>query len=164
MPGIDGFEVLRRLSGSDMPIVIFVTAYDEFALNTFDANALDYLLKPINDERLGEAIERARQARDEKLASRHRAKLLNLVCELPSRELTLEGAIESIPSNSPPTIASIIAPRACSSTPCAAARAIGQVSPRSEGARYSNPTGSGAEAGAEPPPPPPQAGVTMIRQ
>lgn len=93
MPGIDGFEVLRRLSGSDMPIVIFVTAYDEFALKAFEANALDYLLKPINDERLAEAIDRARQARDEKLASRHRAKLLKLVCELTGRELTLEGAI-----------------------------------------------------------------------
>jgi two-component system LytT family response regulator len=93
MPGIDGFEVLRRLSGSDMPIIIFVTAYDEFALKAFEANALDYLLKPINDERLATAIERARQARDEKLASRHRSKLLKLVCELTGRELTLEGAI-----------------------------------------------------------------------
>ena len=93
MPGIDGFEVLRRLSGSNMPIVIFVTAYDEFALKAFEANALDYLLKPINDERLAAAIDRARQARDEKLASRHRAKLLKLVCELTGRELTLEGAI-----------------------------------------------------------------------
>ena len=59
MPGMDGFEVLRRLAGRHMPIVIFVTAYDEFALKAFDANALDYLLKPINDERLAEAIERA---------------------------------------------------------------------------------------------------------
>ena len=93
MPGIDGFEVLRRLSGSDMPIIIFVTAYDEFALKAFEANALDYLLKPINDERLATAIERARQARDEKLAYQHRSKLLKLVCELTGRELTLEGAI-----------------------------------------------------------------------
>ncbi len=93
MPGIDGFEVLRRLSGSDMPIVIFVTAYDEFALKAFEANALDYLLKPINDERLATAIERARQARDEKLAHQHRSKLLKLVCELTGRELTLEGAM-----------------------------------------------------------------------
>ena len=101
MPGIDGFEVLRRLSGSAMPIVIFVTAYDEFALKAFDANALDYLLKPINDERLAEAIERARQARDEKLATQHRAKLLKLICELTGRELTLEGAIaESVISKS----------------------------------------------------------------
>ena len=95
MPGIDGFEVLRRLSGSDMPIIIFVTAYDEFALKAFEANALDYLLKPINDERLSAAIERARQARDDKLACEHRSKLLKLVCELTGRELTLEGAISA---------------------------------------------------------------------
>ena len=95
MPGMDGFEVLRRLSGSEMPTVIFVTAYDEFALRAFDANALDYLLKPINDDRLAEAIERARKTRDEKLANVHRNKLLKFVCELTGRELTLETALEA---------------------------------------------------------------------
>lgn len=94
MPGMDGFEVLRRLSGSDMPNVIFVTAYDEFALKAFDANALDYLLKPINDDRLLEAIERARKTSDEKLANIHRSKLLKFVCELTGRELTLETALD----------------------------------------------------------------------
>ena len=93
MPGMDGFDVLRRLSGSEMPAIIFVTAYDEFALKAFDANALDYLLKPINDDRLLEAIERARKISDEKLANEHRGKLLKLVCELTGRELTLEAAL-----------------------------------------------------------------------
>jgi len=93
MPGMDGFEVLRRLSGREMPTVIFVTAYDEFALKAFDANALDYLLKPINDDRLAEAIERARQAREDKVADEHRDKLLKFVCELTGRELTLESAL-----------------------------------------------------------------------
>ncbi len=93
MPGVDGFGVLRRLSGREMPIVIFVTAYDEFALRAFEANALDYLLKPINEERLAAAIERARQARNDRLAGEHRSKLLKLVCELTGRELTLESAI-----------------------------------------------------------------------
>ena len=93
MPGMDGFEVLRRLSGSEMPAVIFVTAYDEFALQAFDANALDYLLKPINDDRLLEAIDRARKTSDEKLANIHRGKLLKFVCELTGRELTLETAL-----------------------------------------------------------------------
>jgi len=93
MPGMDGFEVLRRLSGNDMPVVIFVTAYDEFALQAFDANALDYLLKPINDERLAEAIERARKTLDEKLAQDHRSKLLKFICELSGKEVTLEGAL-----------------------------------------------------------------------
>lgn len=93
MPGMDGFDVLRRLSGSDMPAVIFVTAYDEFALKAFDANALDYLLKPINDERLAEAIERASRAHQDKAADEHRNKLLKLVCELTGRELSLETAL-----------------------------------------------------------------------
>ena len=93
MPGMDGFEVLRRLSGRNMPEIIFVTAYDEFALQAFDANALDYLLKPINDERLHEAIERARRHCDERLADEHRNKLLKFVCELTGKELTLETAL-----------------------------------------------------------------------
>ena len=80
-------NVLQQLAGSEMPVVIFVTAYDEFALKAFDANALDYLLKPINDERLAEAIERARQALGDKSADEQRDKLLKLVCELTGREL-----------------------------------------------------------------------------
>lgn len=94
MPGMDGFEVLQRLAGRHMPIVIFVTAYDEFAFKAFEANALDYLLKPINDERLAEAIERARHALDEKSADEQRDKLLKFVCELTGRELTLESALD----------------------------------------------------------------------
>ena len=93
MPGMDGFEVLRRLSGSKMPAVIFVTAYDEFALKAFEANALDYLLKPINDERLADAVERATRALKNKAADEHRNKLLKFVCELTGRELSLETAL-----------------------------------------------------------------------
>ena len=61
MPGMNGFDVIRRLSGSNMPAVIFVTAFDEFAVQAFNANALDYLLKPINDDCLSEAMQRVRQ-------------------------------------------------------------------------------------------------------
>lgn len=93
MPGMNGFDVLRHLSGSNMPAIIFVTAYDEFALKAFDANALDYLLKPINDERLAEAIDRARQSRGNKAADEHRDRLLKFVCELTGRELSLEDAL-----------------------------------------------------------------------
>jgi len=93
MPGMDGFEVLRRMSGAGMPAVIFVTAFDQFAVQAFDANALDYLLKPINDERLAEAIQRARQNIEEQHALGHRAKLLKLVCELTGKELTLDSAL-----------------------------------------------------------------------
>ena len=62
MPKLDGFEVLELLAESQpMPVVIFVTAYDEYALRAFEVNACDYLLKPVSAERLTEAVERARQ-------------------------------------------------------------------------------------------------------
>jgi len=59
MPGIDGFEVLRQLQSDTMPMVIFVTAFDQYALDAFNVHAVDYVLKPIDDDRLHEAIERA---------------------------------------------------------------------------------------------------------
>jgi two-component system LytT family response regulator len=99
MPGMNGFDVLRNLSTSNMPAVIFVTAYDEFALKAFDANALDYLLKPINDDRLAEAVERARLDSDEKQANEHRGKLLKFVCDLTGQELSLEAALEAAAGN-----------------------------------------------------------------
>jgi len=59
MPGMDGFEMLEQLEY--IPKVIFVTAYDEFALKAFDVNALDYLLKPIESPRLEEALKRVQE-------------------------------------------------------------------------------------------------------
>jgi two-component system LytT family response regulator len=60
MPGMDGFEVLNELSPEEMPVVIFTSAYDQYAIRAFEAHALDYLLKPFDQERLHHAIERAR--------------------------------------------------------------------------------------------------------
>jgi two-component system, LytTR family, response regulator len=62
MPGLGGFDVLERVSESHLPIVIFVTAYDRYALKAFDVHALDYLLKPFSDARFAEALSRARRA------------------------------------------------------------------------------------------------------
>jgi len=61
MPEIDGFDVLRALGVGHVPVVIFVTAYDQFALRAFEAHALDYLLKPFDDERFEAALQRARE-------------------------------------------------------------------------------------------------------
>ena len=58
MPGMDGFEVVDALTR--VPLVIFATAFDEYAIKAFEVNSVDYLLKPISKERLGEAIDRAR--------------------------------------------------------------------------------------------------------
>ena len=59
MPELDGFEVIAQVGADRMPSVIFVTAYDQYALQAFEAHALDYVLKPIDPERLRQAYERA---------------------------------------------------------------------------------------------------------
>lgn len=61
MPDMDGFEVLRALPQESLPDVIFLTAYEHHAVRAFEIHALDYLLKPIDDERFVSAIERARE-------------------------------------------------------------------------------------------------------
>ncbi|HYK09774.1 MAG TPA: response regulator [Gemmatimonadales bacterium] len=61
MPGIDGFGVVHAVGPALMPAVVFVTAYDEFALRAFDAHAVDYLLKPVAPDRLARALSRVRE-------------------------------------------------------------------------------------------------------
>lgn len=61
MPEIDGFDVIRRRTAAGMPAVVFLTAYDEFAIRAFEAEALDYLLKPVSEERFGATVERLRR-------------------------------------------------------------------------------------------------------
>jgi len=60
MPDRDGFQVLGEISPSEMPVVVFTSAYDQYAIRAFEAHALDYLLKPFDQGRLHQAIERAR--------------------------------------------------------------------------------------------------------
>src|SRR3569623_1443862 len=73
MPEIDGFAVLdeMRRTGTPLPFVIFVTAHDEFAVRAFDVHAIDYLLKPVSEERFARALARAR----EMIATRHNGEL-----------------------------------------------------------------------------------------
>ena len=61
MPEPDGFGVLKEIGPSFMPLVVFVTAYDDFAVRAFDAHALDYLVKPIQESRFNEAVTRVRE-------------------------------------------------------------------------------------------------------
>jgi len=69
MPDLDGFGALKMIELERMPMVIFVTAFDQFAVNAFEVNAIDYLLKPVHRQRLEQAVAKAR----EKLASREKA-------------------------------------------------------------------------------------------
>ncbi len=68
MPGMDGFEVVRRLDGSALPCIVIVTAYDQHAIRAFEAGAVDYLLKPVGEDRLARCLERVRQLRKSPLA------------------------------------------------------------------------------------------------
>jgi two-component system LytT family response regulator len=61
MPGLDGFGVLRALDTSDIPVVVFVTAYDKYAVQAFDVHAIDYLLKPFSDARFFEALHQGKR-------------------------------------------------------------------------------------------------------
>lgn len=63
MPGMTGLELVESLEGERPPVVIFVTAFEQFALDAFDSGAVDYVLKPIDDERLAKAITRAQTSR-----------------------------------------------------------------------------------------------------
>ena len=79
MPGLDGFAVVRSLIGSYMPQVVFVTAFDEYALAAFESHALDYLLKPVEEERLASALQKVRDQLLSRNAIEQHAKLVGLI-------------------------------------------------------------------------------------
>jgi two-component system LytT family response regulator len=88
MPGFDGFSVVAGLADVEPPLFVFVTAYSEHALKAFDAQAVDYLMKPVDEERLAATIERVRQRLTEKRSCEDSERL---------KEILIEVAPESMP-------------------------------------------------------------------
>jgi two-component system LytT family response regulator len=82
MPGIDGFEVLRRIPQASMPMVVFVTAFDRYAIDAFDAHALDYLLKPLVDERFERTMAHVRDQFEQRRSVKHRERLVALLASI----------------------------------------------------------------------------------
>ena len=78
MPDVDGFALLENIGAEAVPAVVFVTAYDRYALRAFDVHAIDYLLKPFDDARFRDALGRAR----ERAASRRRGEVDQRIAEL----------------------------------------------------------------------------------
>jgi two-component system, LytTR family, response regulator len=94
MPGLDGFATLRAIPAALMPLCIFVTAHDRYAIHAFEACAVDYLLKPVEDGRLRQALARVRETLAGRDAQDHRSRLLQLLGELSGRPaLRLEEAL-----------------------------------------------------------------------
>jgi two-component system, LytTR family, response regulator len=94
MPGLDGFGVLAGLAVEQLPQVVFVTAYDQYALRAFEACAVDYLLKPVEPQRLRQALQRVREQRRQRAQAGHCAHLLALLGSLSGRrDLALDEAL-----------------------------------------------------------------------
>src|SRR5690606_38965377 len=85
MPGMTGFEVVERLQQDNMPLVVFVTAYDEYAVNAFEVNAVDYLLKPIELDRLATALDKVRAKLGGQRSEDEKKRLLEIVIGLTGK-------------------------------------------------------------------------------
>lgn len=92
MPGLSGFDVLAQVPQESLPMIVFVTAFDRFAIDAFEAHALDYLLKPVDDSRLARALERVRAQWQQRQALAQREQLMAMFGDLNG-----QGRIEPDP-------------------------------------------------------------------
>jgi two-component system, LytTR family, response regulator len=91
MPGMSGFEVFAQLPRESLPILVFVTAYDQYAIRAFEAHAVDYLLKPIDDSRFALALTRVREHMQARSAAQQRDRLVEIIAEITGTgELVLD--------------------------------------------------------------------------
>ncbi len=86
MPIMNGFELLGRLPGGHIPVFVMVTAYDQHAIRAFEAGAIDYLLKPVSQQRLAEAVQRAERLRQSPLQLAENVATLQAMAPLPSQD------------------------------------------------------------------------------
>jgi two-component system LytT family response regulator len=90
MPGATGFQVIEAVGPAKMPLVVFVTAFDQYALRAFDVHALDYLLKPFDRQRFEQTLSRARQQLERRSSDDLERRLLELVQDLKTPPHRLE--------------------------------------------------------------------------
>jgi len=91
MPGISGFEVISEIQGELMPLIIFVTAFDAYAIEAFKVHAVDYLLKPVEEDRLKEAISRAESMHKQRSAMDEKQRLLDMLVTLTGKSASAIG-------------------------------------------------------------------------
>jgi two-component system LytT family response regulator len=82
MPGMTGFEVLAQLPQDSLPVVVFITAYDQYAIQAFEARAVDYLLKPIDEVRFAATLTRVREHMRARSAAEQRDRLMQIIAEI----------------------------------------------------------------------------------
>lgn len=104
MPEINGFQVVQAIEdmGDKMPLVIFVTAFDQYAIKAFEIRALDYLLKPVDHDRLGSAIDKVVKTLEHAKDGEHKDKLVQLVSEVTGNDC--EQILAELAANSPVSV------------------------------------------------------------
>ncbi len=93
MPELNGLEVIAEVGAERMPLTVFVTAYDEHAIRAFEANALDYLLKPFSDERFEMTMARVSRRMDERSVREFGRRILRMVSAAPRADLPLDRLV-----------------------------------------------------------------------
>jgi two-component system, LytTR family, response regulator len=93
MPELNGLEVIAEVGAERMPLTVFVTAYDQHAIRAFEANALDYLLKPFSDQRFEATMARVSTRMDERSKREFGQRILRMVSASPTRNLPLERLV-----------------------------------------------------------------------
>jgi two-component system LytT family response regulator len=96
MPGLDGFDVVRNLQGDDMPMIVFVTAFDHYAVKAFGVHAVDYILKPVDDDHLARALDRARSRLEQKSALVDKQQLLAVIGDITGKAPGELGALADV--------------------------------------------------------------------
>ena len=99
MPGFDGFSVVQGMMEVEPPLFIFVTAYSDYAIRAFEAQAVDYLLKPVEEGRLADALDRVRQRLSEKRQVQEVEKLREVLAEIAPQAMSDFAADEDAPAS-----------------------------------------------------------------
>jgi two-component system LytT family response regulator len=97
MPGFDGFSVIQGLMEVEPPLFVFVTAYSDHALRAFEADAVDYLMKPVDEDRLADTLERVRLRLQEKRSAEEAGKLKEVLAEVAPDAMDNVSASDDAP-------------------------------------------------------------------
>ncbi len=100
MPGFDGFSVVKGVMEIEPPLFVFVTAYEEHAIRAFEANAVNYLMKPVDQDKLADTVERVRQRLAEKKSTEDAGQLFDVLAEVAPDRAALFSETDSETSDS----------------------------------------------------------------
>jgi two-component system LytT family response regulator len=99
MPGFDGFSVIQGLMEVEPPLFVFVTAYSDHAIRAFEAQAMDYLMKPVEEDRLADTLDRVRNRLAEKRGAEEVGRLKEVLAEVAPDAVDVEGVEDAHSSN-----------------------------------------------------------------